>query len=175
MQIALNIAGLDTTEHDSMFVGKFDTSILSKNSIMLNNVVVGSNWATLADKSDMFHLFVGRIYTMISGGTVHLSVKHKNTGDFLLTAEVALINAPKFIKGEFLGVGTGSRQYLTLAQKNNVQPYDFCLYFNGVEQEKDDDTDVLAVNAASGEEISVSYAYRGEEYEIGYFAATFDE
>ena len=77
------------------------------------------------------------------------------------------------VKNEVLGTGTGGLQYFKLSHHASSDTIE--ISSSSAIWSLDDDTDLLAVTATSGEEISVSYAYLGEMFEIGYFAATFDE
>lgn len=64
----------------------------------------------------------------------HLVVKHQNVMDAEITAEIALRDGAKFVKGEVIGIGNGSSQTVFLANTEDVTAYKFALYFDGVVQ-----------------------------------------
>lgn len=93
----------------------------------------------------------------------HLVVKHQNITDAEITAEIALRDGVKFVKGEVIGIGDGSRQTVLLEHTDSLTSYKFALYFNGVLEtdgfEFSPLTGQVTFTAASGVIVSADYFY----------------
>lgn len=64
----------------------------------------------------------------------HLVVKHQNVADAQITAEIALRDGAKFVKGEVIGIGNDKEQSVLLEHKDDLTSYKFALYFDGKRQ-----------------------------------------
>lgn len=93
----------------------------------------------------------------------HLVVKHQNVADAEITAEIALRDGVKFVKGEVIGIGTGRQQTVSLEHTSNVTTYKFALYFDGVAQangfEFSPTTGQVTFIAPNGAIVSADYFY----------------
>ena len=93
----------------------------------------------------------------------HLVVKHQNVADAEITAEIALRNGAKFVKGEVIGIGDGTLQTVTLENTAGLTFYRFALYFDGVQQTSGFSFSPLlgevTFTAASGVIVSADYFY----------------
>ena len=93
----------------------------------------------------------------------HLSVKHQNVADAEITAEIALRDGVKFVKGEVIGIGNGSAQTALLEHTNDLTAYKFALYFDGVQQTDNFEfsplTGQVTFTAANNVIVSADYFY----------------
>lgn len=93
----------------------------------------------------------------------HLVVKHQNVADAEISAEIALRDGAKFVKGEVIGIGNGSMQTVSLEHTDDVTAYKFALYFDGVLQTSGFELSPIlgqvTFNAANGVIVAADYYY----------------
>ena len=95
----------------------------------------------------------------------HVSVKHENILDADISAQIAFIPNPQFVKGEVIGIGNDAQQTVILKNTNKVCLHNFKVYFDGVETTSyvvNPDAGKITFTAADGVIVSADYFYNWE-------------
>ena len=108
------------------------TTLKRSTGTVQNGYITGDNVVFVTEPMPLTNKATGEGTTI---ATVHLNVKHQNFSGAEITADVALIHEPFFVRNELIGIGTGVAQQVTLLHTDRISNYGFKLYFNAVEQE----------------------------------------
>ena len=95
----------------------------------------------------------------------HVTVKHENIADADISAHIAFIPNPQFVKGEVIGIGNGAQQTVILQNTNKVCLHNFKIYFDGVattDYVVNPDAAKVTFTAKEGVIVSADYFYDWE-------------